>query len=224
MPSDPGLRLANIAVTVRGQGETLPILDIPALAIDAGTGIGLAGPSGSGKTTLLHVIAGLLNPDHGTVVWDGAEVSRLGEAARASWRRQVVGMVFQDFLLVPELTALDNVLLPCGFSGFSTRAQRAPAIALLAELGITAPHRRAAAMSRGEQQRVAIARALLFRPKLILADEPTASLDAMTAIAMTDLLVAQATATGATLVVVSHDTRLLSRMDRVVHLDRGRLA
>ena len=224
MSSERGLCLANITVTVRSQGETLPILDVPALAIDDGARIGLAGPSGSGKTSLLHIIAGLLRPDRGTVMWDGSSVSELGEAARACWRRQVVGMVFQDFLLVPEMTALANVLLPCSFSGVSARDQQVPAIVLLRELGITTPARRAAAMSRGEQQRVAIARALLVKPKLILADEPTASLDATTAAAITDLLVTQAAATGATLVVVSHDAQLLARMDRVVHLDRGRLA
>ncbi len=224
MPSDrAGLHVSAITVTVGSRGEAQRIVDIDALAIEPGARIGLAGPSGSGKTSLLHVFAGLLRPEAGKVVWNGTDIATLGEVARDAWRRANVGMVFQDFLLVPELSALENVLLPCSFGGAPAGDHRAAAIALLAETGIITPARNVAALSRGEQQRVAIARALLFAPKLILADEPTASLDAATAGSITDLLVQRATAGGAMLVVVSHDQTLLAQMDKVYQLDRGKL-
>jgi len=200
------------------------LLSIGALDIPAGTLCGIAGPSGCGKTTLLHLVAGLLRPEAGQVCWQGQDLTALADGARDAWRRRQVGFVFQDFHLVPELTALDNVLLPVWFAAGSARAQRAAAAALLDRVGIATPARRAALLSRGEQQRIAIARALLHRPTLILADEPTASLDAEAGEAVASLLTGSARESGATLLAVSHDQGLLERMDRVVRLDRGRIA
>ena len=141
MPSDrAGLHVSAITVTVGSRGEAQRIVDIDALAIEPGARIGLAGPSGSGKTSLLHVFAGLLRPEAGKVVWNGTDIATLGEVARDAWRRANVGMVFQDFLLVPELSALENVLLPCSFGGAPAGDHRAAAIALLAETGIITTH------------------------------------------------------------------------------------
>ena len=222
MPNSAPPELALHGVEVRAGGRT--ILAIDALEVAAGTLCGIAGPSGGGKTTLLHLVAGLLRPARGSVRWAGADIAGLSEVERTAWRRVHVGFVFQDFHLVPELTALDNVLLPVWFGAGSARPQRAAALALLARVGIATPARRAAVLSRGEQQRVAIARALLHRPALILADEPTASLDGANAEAVGDLLIGAARETGATLLAVSHDRALLDRMDSVVGIAGGRLA
>lgn len=194
------------------------------LAVPAGTLAGLAGPSGSGKTSLLHAAAGLLRPRAGRIGWGGVALSELGERARDTWRRLSVGLVFQDFHLVGELDALANVLLPVQFDHLRPPAAlRARALALLDRVGVAAPHRSASLLSRGELQRVAIARALLRQPGIVLADEPTASLDGAASRDVAELLVDTCRAGGATLVVVSHDAALLARLDRVHELRGGRL-
>ena len=212
------LALMNITVDV-GRGDAGRILDIPALDIPAGSRCGISGASGSGKTTLLHVLAGLLRPSSGRVIWGGTCLSEFSETARDRWRYDNVGLVFQDFQLVPELSAEANVLLPAGFFR-QAGSHRDAARALLVEVGVPA-QRRAALLSRGEQQRVAIARAILRAPSLLLADEPTASLDAANAELVSDLLIRSARA--ATLIVVTHDPALLARMHRVIRLDQGRV-
>ena len=215
--SGEGLVLERMRVVLGG----VVVLEVPWLEIAAGTMCGIAGPSGSGKTTLLHVAAGLLAATEGSVRWGGMDLERMG--GRDAWRRRMVGFVFQDFCLVPELTARENVLLPVWFAAWSAAAERAAADGLLARMGITATGQRAGLMSRGEQQRVAIARALLGGKRILLADEPTASLDAAAAEEVGALLVASARAEGAVLLVVSHDAALLGRMDRVVRLEQGRV-
>ncbi|CAH2600542.1 Lipoprotein-releasing system ATP-binding protein LolD [Rhodovastum atsumiense] len=220
----PPLLLRDLAVEYRQREGVLRALTIDRLEIPPGTLCGISGPSGSGKTTLLHAAGGLLHPQAGEINWGEDDLARMGEAARDRWRRRMAGFVFQDFHLVPELTALDNVLLSVWFGSWSARRHTTRAAGLLREVGIPDPARRAGLLSRGEQQRVAIARALLHRPALILADEPTASLDAVTGAAVADLLVASARAVGATLLAVSHDAALLGRMDVVHRIDKGRLA
>ena len=173
--------------------------------------LGISGPSGSGKTTLLHVIAGLLRPNQGRVRWGDNDLATMGEGARDAWRRRHVGFVFQDFHLIPELDARANVRLPAGF-GTGRAVAAAQADAMLLSMGVPDPRRRAAKLSRGEQQRVAIARALIGAPSVILADEPTASLDGDTGGVVADLLIHSAERSGATLIVVSHDPALLARM------------
>ena len=221
MNAEP-LTLRDIIVRVGRERAAAPILDLPSLDIAPGERIGIAGPSGSGKTTLLHVIAGLQAVSAGSVAWNGTILSALREAARDQWRRRHVGMVFQDFLLVPELSALANVLLPTRF--VATGIPRTQAMELLERVGITTPDRRAGQLSPGEQQRVGIARALIGTPRLILADEPTASLDAANAAMIRDLLIDSASRLKATLIVVSHDEALLGRMARTLRLEKGRLA
>jgi ABC-type lipoprotein export system ATPase subunit len=212
-----GLDVAGL--TVRFGDVTA--LDSISLSVPVGSTAGFAGPSGSGKTTLLHAVAGLLRPQIGRVAWGGTVLSDLGESARDAWRRNGVGLVFQDFHLIGELDALSNVLLPAQFDHFRLPAAlRDRALALLERVGIATPGRRADLLSRGEQQRVAIARALLRYPTILLADEPTASLDDAAGEAVADLLLDACRDSGATLVAVSHDARLLSRLDRV-HTLRG---
>jgi putative ABC transport system ATP-binding protein len=209
-------------VFAQGRASSVVAVDAGHLAVEQGTLLGISGPSGSGKTTLLHVLAGLQTPTMGRVRWGADELVGMSEKARDSWRRQHVGFVFQDFHLVPELTARENVLLPLWFARWAVGADAfARATALLQQVGVPDPDRRASVLSRGEQQRVAIARALLCGPRLILADEPTASLDAETGAVVADLLVRSAKAAGATLILVSHDPAMLARMQVVRRMDKG---
>lgn len=202
-----------------GDGQPFRVLDIPDLTIPAGARVGLRGPSGSGKTSLLHLIAGLIVLDAGTVAWDGRAVSSLPISARDRWRRKTIGFVFQDFHLIPELDVAMNITLPATFSSWRIdRVQHECAAALAVRMGLGDLRRKARALSRGEQQRVAIARAVLGRPALILADEPTASLDAEHADEVGALLVEVAQEAGATLICASHDQALLARMERVVEI------
>lgn len=200
------------------------LLDLPELTLAPGQRIGIAGPSGAGKSTLLALLAGMVQPDRGTLLWGSTDLTRLSESARDTWRRRTVGQIFQDFHLIPELDAGANVLLPLGFDRLRIGADaRQAAVAQLAALGIADPLVPVARLSRGEQQRVALARALVRQPQILLADEPTASLDAAAAEQVGDLLCAAAAETKASLIVVSHDRDLLARMERLITLDHGRV-
>lgn len=224
MPRERGgeLRLRDVE-------QRFPGLDMPALAIDrldiaAGDLVALTGPSGSGKTTLVNILTGLERLGRGSVVWNGVDLAQLREGARDHWRATHVGLVMQDFHLFPGLSALDNVLLPQRLahlrllSGAQDEARR-----LLARVGIGRHEQPVETMSRGQMQRVAVARALAARPAIIVADEPTASLDAEAGALVSTLLVELAREAGATLLVASHDARLIERLDRVLRLDSGRL-
>lgn len=219
------LTLEGIAVTVpEPGGGGMRILDVPALHIPPGQRLGIAGPSGAGKTTLLHVIAGLLLPSAGTVQWGGETLNVRPEEARDRWRRQTAGLVFQDFGLVPELSVAENILLPATFAHWRMPPTlRLEAAALAERLGLAKPHVRVASLSRGEQQRVSIARALLGRPALLLADEPTASLDGENGAEVATMLLDGARTGGATFIVISHDAAMLARLDRVLRLEGGRI-
>lgn len=212
------LRLAAIRLDHRdGDGRPFRVLDIPDLTIPAGARIGVTGASGSGKTSLLHLIAGLVAPDAGSVSWGGTVISELAAGARDRWRQASLGFVFQDFHLIPELDVAANITLPLTFSRWRIGAADEQRAAMLAaRLGLGDLRRKANVLSRGEQQRVAIARAVLHRPALILADEPTASLDKAQAEAVGVLLLEIARETGATLICASHDAALLARFDRTV--------
>jgi putative ABC transport system ATP-binding protein len=212
-----GLRLSYSAA-----GAVARILDIERLTLPAGAQLAISGPSGSGKTTLLNVLCGVERPDAGMLRWNGTDIAAMGEPARDRWRRDNVGLVFQEFHLLPGLSALGNVLLPARFGGVSPHALRPRALRLLARAGIANPGQEAATLSRGEMQRVAVARAMLKSPPILLADEPTASLDEANAAGIADLLRESASETGATLIVVTHDAALLARFADVLRLDRGR--
>ncbi len=205
-------------------GGVLRTLDIETLSIPAGAKIGIAGASGAGKTTLLDVASGLLVPTVGQVAWGELHLSDLSRGACDRWRRDSVGFVFQDFHLVPELTVLDNILLPVWFGAFrAPSVLRLKALELIERLKLPAPRRLAGVLSRGEQQRVAIARALMLDAPLIIADEPTASLDAVNGAEIADLLIAEASQRSATLLVATHDKDLLARLDGVLQMEAGRI-
>jgi putative ABC transport system ATP-binding protein len=217
-----GVLFRNVLVRVRDLPD--PVIDVPDWAIASGERVAIMGPSGAGKTTLLNVLTGLERPGSGAVLWDGLDIASLSEAKRDSWRARQVGIVMQDFNLFPGLSALDNVLLPQQLRSLRLRPiawQRARN--LLDRVGIERHDQPVDTMSRGEMQRVAVARALQAEPVILVADEPTASLDEASARSVADLLVELSAAAGATLVVVTHDESLAQAMDRVVRLEAGRI-
>ena len=166
--------------------------------------------------------SGLLKPARGRVVWGGEDLFAKGEGARDAWRRAHVGFIFQDFELLHELTPLQNVLVPATFARFSIdAATKARAGELLDRFGVPARGQATGSLSRGERQRVALARALLFDPPVLLADEPTASLDAASAAVVIETLAASE---GRTVIAASHDRALVERLSREVKLERGKLA
>ena len=195
---------------VAGYGETA-LARLPGLRVGPGQSALVLGPSGCGKTTLLLAIAGLADILGGAVRIGEVELKTLTARARDRFRGREIGLVLQDLHLIPGLSALDNLLLAPFAAG--APQDRGRAIALLEELGLAdRAGRPAETLSRGQAQRVAIARAMLLRPKLILADEPTASLDDGACALVADLLIRAAAETGAALVIATHDTRLRSRM------------
>jgi putative ABC transport system ATP-binding protein len=220
-----GLAVRDLVVERREAGRgAVAILDGVTLAVEPGAFVAVTGASGAGKTTLLNAIAGLTKPTAGTITWDGTDVGALSETGRDRWRRDNVGLVFQDFQLIAELGVLQNILLPIYFDHFRAPAAMTERAKALAErVGLAGRSLIAAKLSRGEQQRVAIARALMRAPRLVLADEPTASLDAPTGTRIADLLIQSCRDSSAALVVVSHDPALMARADRRLRLTSGRL-
>ena len=204
------------------QGGVTGALNGVTLAIEQGEFTAIMGPSGSGKSTLLNLVAGLDRPSSGSVVVGGTDLGRLGEAGLARFRRDRVGFVFQFFHLLPNLTALENVLIPAQLK--SRTSADAAARKLLSRLGIDdAAERYPAKLSGGQQQRVAIARALINQPALLLADEPTGALDTKSGDQVMDLL-AQLHQQGQTIVLVTHDPKLATRYAaRVISIMDGRV-
>jgi putative ABC transport system ATP-binding protein len=204
-------------------GGRLEVLDIERLTIAAGARVAVQGPSGSGKTSLVHALAGIERPRSGSIVWDGVDIVALGETARDRWRRRELGLVFQQFHLFPGLSALENVLLPSRFGSFTApMALVRRGRALLDRVGVRSGGD-IARLSRGEMQRVAVARALLMTPRLIIADEPTASLDAVSAAQVMDLLFESCAANGASFIAITHDAALARRFPAIYALSQGRL-
>jgi ABC-type lipoprotein export system ATPase subunit len=209
-------------VKVYGQGRAaVRILDGLDLDLHSGELVAVTGRSGSGKSTLLNVIGALDRVDQGSVELCGVRLERASERELAPLRRDRVGFVFQSFHLLPELTGLENVLLPARLNG--RRPSRERAVALVERLGLgTAAERLPAVLSGGEQQRLAIARALVNDPKLILADEPTGNLDADSGHAVLELLRSIADE-GRAVLLVTHEREATNRADRVLRLEGGRL-
>ena len=200
-----------------------PVLQLDRFELAEGRDLLIAGPSGCGKTTLLHLIAGLLVPSAGRVVVDGQDLAALSPAARDRFRGRRIGIVLQQFHLLPTITAMQNLLVAQSIAGLPV--DRGTATSVLNALGIDErldafPHQ----LSVGQQQRVAIARALVNRPRLVLADEPTSNLDDAAAAAVIDLLLSATQRQGATLVVATHDSRLKSRIATELALARAPVA
>jgi len=217
------LAARGIGKTVKSGDSDLVILRDIELAVMPGEAVAIVGASGSGKSTLLALLAGLDTPTSGTVELDGANLFELDEDARAELRGRAVGFVFQSFQLLPSLTALENVMLPLELAGRDDAESGAREI--LAHVGLAERlHHYPKHLSGGEQQRVALARAFVVRPKLLLADEPTGSLDAESGEAVIALLFQLNRESGTTLVLVTHDEQLAQRCTRTVRLAAGRIA
>jgi putative ABC transport system ATP-binding protein len=201
-----------------GSEQPLVILDIPEFDLAAGEQVALIGKSGGGKTTLLHLIAGLLLPTTGTIRIDKTEISRLSEQGRDRFRASTTGYVFQTFNLLPAFTALENVRLGMSFGHGRIEPQRAEA--LLQRVGLSdRANYRPKQLSVGQQQRVAIARALAGKPKILLADEPTANVDPASAEIVLDLIGTTCRDEGVSLVLVTHSMDVANRFDRIVELE-----
>jgi Predicted ABC-type transport system involved in lysophospholipase L1 biosynthesis, ATPase component len=218
----PALRASGLGKRVMLPSGELTILEDVSFEVATGEVVAVVGASGSGKSTLLSLLAGLDTPGSGRVELDGEPISELDEDGRARVRGDKVGFVFQNFQLLPSLTALENVMLPLELRGDGDA--EGPAREMLRKVGLGArlghyPKQ----LSGGEQQRVALARAFVTGPSLLFADEPTGNLDTATGQAVIDLLFAMNADAGTTLVLVTHDDRLAARCHRVLRLDGGRL-
>lgn len=207
---------------VTTQEGILHILEPIELAIEAGQTVAIVGASGSGKSTLLSLLAGLDIASRGEVVIDGVALSQLDEEQRARLRAEKIGFIFQSFLLIPSLTALENVMLPAELAGQKNAEQQARELLVKVGLGERLTHY-PNQLSGGEQQRVAIARAFIGTPKILFADEPTGNLDAATGRKVEDLLFAMNQESGTTLVMVTHDLQLAQRCQRILRMEAGRL-
>ncbi len=217
--------LSEVCVTVPDGTSTRTLLDHVSLSVPAGEVVAVTGPSGSGKSTLLAVAGLLRGVDSGTVQVAGEDATAMPDPARTRLRGNRIGIVYQSPNLLPSLTALEQVELVAHIAGRLDADARRRAAALLAEVGLTdRAHARPAELSGGERQRVGLARALMNEPAVLLADEPTASLDADTGQLVLDLLLEEARRVGAATMVVTHEEQQAAAADRRLHLVRGRLA
>lgn len=225
----PCSEMANVVIQAEGVGQSvstnkehLTILKGVNLAILEGESVAIVGTSGAGKSTLMTLLAGLDSPTQGEISLLGKSLSKMDDEARAALRSDSIGFVFQSFLLIPTLTALENVTLPCLLKGEKENIERATH--LLNEVGLKdrlthTPSQ----LSGGEQQRVALARAFMIQPKVLFADEPTGNLDQITAAKIIEQLFELNKAHNTTLVLVTHDNDLAKRCDRILHMQAGEL-
>lgn len=220
--SESVLKAQQLSKQVSSPEGLLTILDSVSLEVTQGESIAIVGISGAGKSTLLGLLAGLDTPSEGKVWLGEEEITALDEDGRAALRADNVGFVFQSFHLIPSLTAIENVMLPLELAGTNNAAESG--LQALRTVGLEPrrghyPHQ----LSGGEKQRVAIARAFVVRPTVLFADEPTGNLDNRTGANIIDLLFRMNNETGTTLVLVTHNSSLASRCDRIFHMDAGRL-
>ena len=220
--SEPTLRLSGVVRTYRQAGRPLEVLRNVTLPLMPGELVALVGPSGAGKSTLLHVAGLLERPDGGDVLIGGRSCGDMSDDARTLVRRKEIGFVYQFHHLMPEFSALENVMIPQLLAGVGKRQARERARSLLQRVGLTEREsHRPARLSGGEQQRVAIARALANEPQVLLADEPTGNLDQHTADEVFDLFIEFVREGALAALVATHNMDLANRMDRVLRLEDG---
>jgi len=216
------VQIKNLSRSHRKGARAIDVLNDVDLELEPGERVAIVGPSGSGKSTFLHLVGMLDRPTKGQILLDGVDVGRLGDQKRAHLRNRRIGFVFQAHHLLPEQTAVGNVMVPVRFAGSSVKVARARATALLEGTGLG--HRldhKPGELSGGEQQRVALARALVMGPGLVLADEPTGNLDPDTAKGVFDLMLQLNQQLGSTVLVVTHSLDLAARFPRQLFLDSG---
>ena len=220
----PALELRGVRKVFRQGGVELAVLNGIELALNPGEIVALVGPSGAGKSTLLHVAGLLERPDDGSVLIEGSDSGALSDELRTLLRRRALGFVYQFHHLLPEFSALENVMVPQMIAGVARRLARDKAAALLERVGLAERlAHRPARLSGGEQQRVAIVRALANDPTILLADEPTGNLDHATAASVMATLIETVRAGGLAALIATHNLELAHRLDRIVALEDGRL-
>jgi len=216
------LKIENLTKTYKSAGNTLTVLNNINFAVDEGSTFSIVGPSGSGKTTLLGLCAGLDRSTSGLVELNNIRLDNLSEDERAQVRNQYVGFIFQNFQLLPTLTAIENVMVPLELRG--EKNSRSSAMDLLDKVGLAnRSHHYPTQLSGGEQQRISLARAFSNQPKILFADEPTGNLDAETSEKMVRLLFDLNRETGTTLILVTHDMELASKTQRIIRIKGGLL-
>jgi len=216
------LNISQLKKSYDSGSKKITVLEDITFSVDAGQSFAIVGPSGSGKTTLLGLCAGLDKPDSGRVEVCGVDLSTLNEDGRAVLRNRNVGFVFQDFQLLPTLTALENVIVPLELQGVKNAAQAG--MELLEKVGLADRHHHyPSQLSGGEQQRVAVARAFSNKPALLFADEPTGNLDAATGEKIIELLFQLNKDQGTTLVIVTHDMELAAKTQSIIRLKSGKI-
>jgi putative ABC transport system ATP-binding protein len=216
------LEVKNLTKTYQNGSRVLTVLHTISLRLEQGDSLAIVGPSGSGKTTLLGLCAGLDNPSEGSVILNNIALDTLSEDQRAAVRNAHVGFVFQNFQLIPTLTALENVMVPLELRGEKGALERAQV--LLQRVGLAErQYHYPSQLSGGEQQRVALARAFSNNPKILFADEPTGNLDAETKQTVEDLLFELNREQGTTLVLVTHDAELAAKAHQIIRLKGGKI-
>lgn len=218
------LKIKNVSKTFKVGGEKLRAVGNASFQVAKGELVAIVGPSGSGKTTLLHMIGGLLRPDEGSIVINDTEISRLRDRALSRTRNQRIGFIFQNFSLLPGFTALENVCIPLVVAGHPPRVRRQRALEYLRMVGLEQKaNQRVEQLSGGQRQRVAIARALVMRPDVIIADEPTGSLDSARGRDIMAMLQNLAHHENVAVVMVTHDANLAAQADRQLRMFDGEL-
>lgn len=218
------IQTQDLHLTYTSGAKPLEVLRGIDLSIEEGQSTAIIGASGAGKSTLLHIMGTLEKPTAGQVLFEGKDIFQYSESQISQFRSRTIGFVFQFHHLLPMLTAEENTMLPCLIAGLPKKTAMGRARELLERVGLEArAHHRPSELSGGEQQRVALARALAMRPRVLLADEPTGNLDSQTGVEVADLMMQLQKETGMTLIVVTHNQQLASRLSQRVKLSDGRI-
>lgn len=219
------LQVKNLKKSFKSGDNTVTAVNGIDLSIPQGTFAAIVGKSGSGKSTLLSLLGALDKPSSGSIEVDGNDITKMNDQKLIAYRRGTIGFIFQNYSLIPNLTALENVMLPMEFAGVRPAERQKKAEELLEQVGITGneQQRKPSRLSGGQQQRVAIARALANNPKLILADEPTGNLDSKTGKVIFDLMHSLTRNQKTTIIVVTHDLEIAGKTDKVFNLRDGKL-